>query len=143
MVHVTPRILYITCGHVIEDRLSTFLRWTIGYKLWFNEPARTTLEPCQMSHEIIRVTTSKQVGVVTIEGKTSYIPLLTRYKINNSWVKTCSKTCCEMLHEIGIIVLSEQMDLNTTPSNKFHQRIHKVKYCKGGLVRRHGHVTWN
>jgi len=37
-----------------------------------------------------------------------------------------------MLHEIGIIVLSEQVDLVTTPSNKFHQKIHKVKYCKGG-----------
>jgi hypothetical protein len=48
-----------------------------------------------------------------------------------------------MSHEIGIIVLSEQMDLVTTPSNKFHQRIHKVKHYKKGLVTRHGHVTWN
>jgi hypothetical protein len=48
-----------------------------------------------------------------------------------------------MLHEIGIIVLSEEVDLVTTPSNKSHQRTHKVKYCKRGLVARHGHVTWN
>ncbi len=48
-----------------------------------------------------------------------------------------------MLHEIGIIVLFEQVDLVTTPSNKFHQKIHKVKYCKKGFVTRHGHVTWN
>jgi hypothetical protein len=39
-----------------------------------------------------------------------------------------------MLHEIEIIVLSEQVDLVTTASNKFHQRNHKVKYCKGGLL---------
>jgi hypothetical protein len=50
---------------------------------------------------------------------------------------------CEMLHEIEIIILSEQVDLIITPSNKFHQRIQKVKYCKRGLVTRHGHVTWN
>jgi hypothetical protein len=48
-----------------------------------------------------------------------------------------------MLHEIGIIVLFEQLDLVTTPSNKFHQRTHKVKYCKRGLDANHGHVTWN
>jgi hypothetical protein len=48
-----------------------------------------------------------------------------------------------MLHEIGITILSQQMDLVTTPSNKFHQMIHKVKYCKRGLVPRHGHATWN
>ncbi len=56
---------------------------------------------------------------------------------------TCSKTCCEMLDQIGIIVLSQQVDLVTIPSNKFHQMIHKVKYCKKGLITRHGHVTWN
>jgi len=39
----------------------------------------------------------------------------------------------DMLHEIGIIVLFEQVDLITTPSNKFHQMTHKVKYCKRGL----------
>ncbi len=49
----------------------------------------------------------------------------------------------DMLHEIGIIILFEQMDLITTPSNKFHQMTHKVKYYKRGLVTRHGHVTWN
>jgi hypothetical protein len=37
-----------------------------------------------------------------------------------------------MLHESGIIVLCEQMGLVTTPSNKFHQMIHKV-----------GIITWN
>jgi hypothetical protein len=37
-----------------------------------------------------------------------------------------------MLHEIEIIVLCEQMGLFTTPSNKFHQMIHKV-----------GGITWN
>jgi hypothetical protein len=49
----------------------------------------------------------------------------------------------DMLHEIGIIVLSKQVDLITTPSNKFHQMTHKVKYCKRGLFTRHGHVIWN
>ncbi len=39
----------------------------------------------------------------------------------------------DMLHEIGIIVLFEQVDLITTPSNKFHQMTHKEKYCKRGL----------
>jgi hypothetical protein len=39
-----------------------------------------------------------------------------------------------MLHEIGNIVLYEQVDLITTPSNKFHQMTHKVKYCKRGLA---------
>jgi hypothetical protein len=48
-----------------------------------------------------------------------------------------------MLHEIGIIILYEKMDLITTSSNKFHQRTHKVKYYKRGLVPRHGHVAWN
>jgi hypothetical protein len=57
--------------------------------------------------------------------------------------KDMSKTCCEMLHEIRVIILSKQVDLVITPSNKFHQRIHKVKYCKKGLVTRHGHITWN
>jgi hypothetical protein len=48
-----------------------------------------------------------------------------------------------MLHENGIIVLSGQVDLVTTPSKKFHQMTHKVKYCKWGLVTRHGHVISN
>jgi len=48
-----------------------------------------------------------------------------------------------MLDQIGIIVLSQQVDLVITPSNKFHQMTHKVKYCKKGLITRHGHVTWN
>jgi hypothetical protein len=40
-----------------------------------------------------------------------------------------------MLHEIGIIALSEQRDLVTTPSNKFHQMTLNVKYSKrGGLL---------
>jgi hypothetical protein len=47
-----------------------------------------------------------------------------------------------MLDETGIIILCEQVDLLTTPSNKFHQMIHKVKYCKKGLVTRHGRMTW-
>jgi hypothetical protein len=55
----------------------------------------------------------------------------------------CSKTCCEMLHETGIIVLFKQVDLVTTPSNNFHQKTHKVKYCKRGLVTRLGYGTWN
>jgi hypothetical protein len=46
-----------------------------------------------------------------------------------------------MLHEIGIIALSQQMDLVTTPLNKFHQMTHKVEYYKRGLVTRHEHVT--
>jgi hypothetical protein len=37
-----------------------------------------------------------------------------------------------MLREIGIIVLCEQVGLVTTPSNKFHQMIHKM-----------GRITWN
>jgi hypothetical protein len=48
-----------------------------------------------------------------------------------------------MLQEIGIIVFYEQVELITTPSNKFHQRTHKVKYCKGGFITRYGRVTWN
>ncbi len=48
-----------------------------------------------------------------------------------------------MFDEIGIIVLSKQVDLVTTPSNEFHQMTHKVKYCKRGPIIRHGHVTWN
>jgi hypothetical protein len=32
----------------------------------------------------------------------------------------------DMLHEINIIVLSEQVDLITTPSNKFHQMTGKI-----------------
>jgi hypothetical protein len=39
-----------------------------------------------------------------------------------------------MLHEIEIIVLFEQVDLVTTPLNKFHQMIDKVKYYKRGLL---------
>jgi len=37
-----------------------------------------------------------------------------------------------VLHEIVIIVLSKQMGLVTTPSNKFHQMTQKV-----------GGITWN
>ncbi len=49
-----------------------------------------------------------------------------------------------MLHKIGIIALSKQGDLVTTPSNKFHQMTQNVKYSeRGGLVTRHEHVTWN
>jgi hypothetical protein len=48
-----------------------------------------------------------------------------------------------MLHEIEIIIFFGLVDLVTTPSNKFHQRTHKVKYCKSGLATRLGHVTWN
>jgi hypothetical protein len=48
-----------------------------------------------------------------------------------------------MLHEIEIIVLFEEVDLITTPSNKFHQMPHKIEYCKRGLVIRHENATWN
>jgi hypothetical protein len=35
-----------------------------------------------------------------------------------------------MLHQIGIMVLSKQVDLVTIPSNKFHQITHKVQYLQ-------------
>jgi len=74
IIHVTSRILYIDCGHVTKDTLSTLLRQVASYKLWFSGLIRTTLEQYHMSYERIGVTTSRQIGVVMGEGKTSYIP---------------------------------------------------------------------
>jgi len=64
--------MYIVYGHVTNDRLNTLLKWDACYKLWLSGPIGTTLEPCQMSHEIIGVATSRQMRVVIGEGKTIY-----------------------------------------------------------------------
>jgi hypothetical protein len=71
---IVPKTLYTDCGHVIEDRLSTLLKWVVGYKLSLNGLVGTTLKPCQTSHEIFTMTTSTQVNVVTGKGKANYIP---------------------------------------------------------------------
>ncbi len=59
----------------------------------------------------------------------------------SEWSNQVSFTWTITIREIGL--MNEQVDLITTPSNKFHQMAQKVKYCKRGLVTRHGHVTWN
>jgi hypothetical protein len=59
----------------------------------------------------------------------------------SEWCNQVSFTWTITIREIGL--MNEQVEIVTTPSNKFHQMTSKVKYWKKGLVTRCGHVSGN
>jgi hypothetical protein len=87
--------MYTDCGHVTKDKLNTLLRWLAGYKLWLSGLVGTTMECCQMSHEIIGVTTSRQVW---LQGGQNKLHTL----INKvSWFQMQSQLSSFALYKIG------------------------------------------